>query len=64
MAQRGIKTDDHPWATVGDGFGGVAFCVACDASRYHAGDTFVIDGGSTIFWRGLTFPAPRPRVSP
>ncbi len=30
-------------------FGGVAVYLASDASRYHSGDTFVIDGGYAIF---------------
>ena len=34
---------------VGDDFGGVAVYLAGDASRYHTGDTFVIDGGYLIF---------------
>jgi NAD(P)-dependent dehydrogenase (short-subunit alcohol dehydrogenase family) len=34
---------------VGDDFGGVAVYLASDASRYHTGDTFVIDGGYVIF---------------
>src|SRR3989304_828658 len=33
---------------VGDDFGGVAVYLASDASRYHTGDTFVIDGGYLI----------------
>jgi hypothetical protein len=36
------------WGT-GDDFGGVAVYLAGDASRYHTGDTFVIDGGYLIF---------------
>ncbi len=32
-----------------DDFGGVAVYLASDASRYHTGDTFVIDGGYLIF---------------
>jgi NAD(P)-dependent dehydrogenase (short-subunit alcohol dehydrogenase family) len=34
---------------VGEDFGGVAVYLASDASRYHTGDTFVIDGGYLIF---------------
>jgi NAD(P)-dependent dehydrogenase (short-subunit alcohol dehydrogenase family) len=34
---------------VGDDFGGVAVYLAGDASRYHTGDTFVIDGGYAIY---------------
>lgn len=30
-------------------FGGVAVYLASDASSYHSGDTFVIDGGYAIF---------------
>ena len=36
------------WGTPED-FGGIAVYLASDASRYHTGDTFVIDGGYTIF---------------
>jgi NAD(P)-dependent dehydrogenase (short-subunit alcohol dehydrogenase family) len=36
------------WGEPGD-FGGVAVYLASDASRYHTGDTFVIDGGYLIF---------------
>jgi NAD(P)-dependent dehydrogenase (short-subunit alcohol dehydrogenase family) len=32
-----------------DDFGGVAVYLASDASAYHSGDTFVIDGGYSIF---------------
>lgn len=34
---------------VGDDFGGIAVYLASDASRYHTGDTFVIDGGYSLF---------------
>ena len=34
---------------VGDDFGGIAVYLASDASRYHTGDAFVIDGGYLIF---------------
>jgi NAD(P)-dependent dehydrogenase (short-subunit alcohol dehydrogenase family) len=30
-------------------FGGIAVYLASDASKYHSGDTFVIDGGYAIF---------------
>jgi NAD(P)-dependent dehydrogenase (short-subunit alcohol dehydrogenase family) len=30
-------------------FAGVAVYLASDASRYHSGDTFVVDGGYTVF---------------
>lgn len=33
----------------GDDFGGIAAYLASDASRFHTGDTIVIDGGYTIF---------------
>ena len=36
------------WGT-GDDFGGLAVYLASDASRYHTGDTFIIDGGYSIF---------------
>jgi NAD(P)-dependent dehydrogenase (short-subunit alcohol dehydrogenase family) len=36
------------WGT-GDDFGGIAVYIASDASRYHTGDSFVIDGGYTRF---------------
>ncbi|HAH10425.1 MAG TPA: 2-deoxy-D-gluconate 3-dehydrogenase [Alphaproteobacteria bacterium] len=32
-----------------DDFSGIAVYLASDASRYHSGDTFVIDGGYAIF---------------
>ena len=32
-----------------DDFGGIAVYLASDASQYHSGDTFVIDGGYSIF---------------
>ncbi len=34
---------------VGDECGGIAVYLVGDASRYHTGDTFVIDGGYAIF---------------
>jgi NAD(P)-dependent dehydrogenase (short-subunit alcohol dehydrogenase family) len=39
-ARRWGRTDD---------FGGIAVYLASDASRYHTGDSFVIDGAYTIF---------------
>ncbi|HXH82465.1 MAG TPA: SDR family NAD(P)-dependent oxidoreductase [Candidatus Tectomicrobia bacterium] len=36
------------WGAPGD-FGGVAVYLASDASAYHTGDTFVIDGGYVVF---------------
>ena len=36
------------WGEPAD-FGGVAVYLASDASSYHSGDSFVIDGGYTIF---------------
>ncbi len=36
------------WGTRAD-FGGIAVYLASDASAYHTGDTFVIDGGYAIF---------------
>jgi NAD(P)-dependent dehydrogenase (short-subunit alcohol dehydrogenase family) len=30
-------------------FGGLAVYLASDASRFHTGDSFTIDGGYTIF---------------
>lgn len=34
---------------VGDDFGGIAVYLTGDASAYHTGDTFVIDGGYAVF---------------
>ncbi|MBS0560999.1 MAG: SDR family oxidoreductase [Proteobacteria bacterium] len=36
------------WGT-GDDFGGIAVYLVSDASRYHSGDTFVIDGGYSLY---------------
>ncbi|HSW12360.1 MAG TPA: SDR family oxidoreductase, partial [Solimonas sp.] len=36
------------WGTPAD-FGGIAVYLASEASRYHTGDTLVIDGGYAIF---------------
>jgi NAD(P)-dependent dehydrogenase (short-subunit alcohol dehydrogenase family) len=36
------------WGTGAD-FGGIAVYLASDASAYHTGDSFVIDGGYALF---------------
>src|SRR5689334_854961 len=36
------------WGT-GEDFAGIAVYLAADASQYHTGDTFIIDGGYAIF---------------
>jgi NAD(P)-dependent dehydrogenase (short-subunit alcohol dehydrogenase family) len=36
------------WGT-GEDFAGIAVYLASDASAYHTGDTFVIDGGYAVF---------------
>ncbi len=36
------------WGT-GEDFGGIAVYLASAASRYHTGDTFLIDGGYALF---------------
>jgi len=36
------------WGEPGD-FGGIAVYLASDASKYHTGDSFLIDGGYAIF---------------
>ena len=36
------------WGT-GDDFGGIAVYLVSSASRYHTGDTFLIDGGYALF---------------
>jgi NAD(P)-dependent dehydrogenase (short-subunit alcohol dehydrogenase family) len=36
------------WGVPAD-FGGIAVYLASDASAYHTGDTFVIDGGYAVF---------------
>ncbi len=33
----------------GDDFGGIAVYLMSEASRYHTGDTFIIDGGYSLF---------------
>ena len=40
--------DQYLVAHRGD-FGGIAVYLTSDASAYHTGDTFVIDGGYAIF---------------
>jgi NAD(P)-dependent dehydrogenase (short-subunit alcohol dehydrogenase family) len=42
------RVPSRRWGTADD-FGGVAIYLASDASAYHSGDTFVIDGGYSIF---------------
>ncbi|MBN8872450.1 MAG: SDR family oxidoreductase [Rhodospirillales bacterium] len=50
----GFKTKVLPrvpmrrWGT-GDDFGGIAVYLMSSASKYHTGDTFVIDGGYSLF---------------
>lgn len=54
VATDGFKTKVLPrvpmrrWGE-GDDFGGIAVYLMSDASRYHTGDTFVIDGGYSLF---------------
>jgi NAD(P)-dependent dehydrogenase (short-subunit alcohol dehydrogenase family) len=36
------------WGQPAD-FGGIAVYLASDASAYHTGDTFIIDGGYSLF---------------
>ena len=38
----------HRWGTGAD-FAGIAVHLMRDASAYHTGDTFVIDGGYSLF---------------
>jgi NAD(P)-dependent dehydrogenase (short-subunit alcohol dehydrogenase family) len=42
------RVPERRWGT-GDDFGGLAVYLASDASAYHTGDEFVIDGGYTRF---------------
>jgi len=42
------RVPSRRWGEPSD-FGGVAVYLASDASRYHSGDSFVIDGGYAIF---------------
>ena len=54
VATTGFQTKVLPrvpmrrWGT-GDDFGGIAVYLMSSASRYHTGDTFVIDGGYSLF---------------
>ena len=54
VATEGFRTKVLPrvpmrrWGT-GDDFGGIAVYLMSSASRYHTGDTFVIDGGYLLF---------------
>jgi NAD(P)-dependent dehydrogenase (short-subunit alcohol dehydrogenase family) len=54
VATEGFRTKVLPrvpmrrWGT-GDDFGGIAVYLMSAASRYHTGDTFVIDGGYSLF---------------
>ncbi len=54
VATTGFQTKVLPripmrrWGT-GDDFGGLAVYLMSSASRYHTGDTFVIDGGYSLF---------------
>ena len=43
-----VRVPMRRWGTPED-FGGIAVYLASDASRYHTGDTFVIDGGYLVF---------------
>jgi NAD(P)-dependent dehydrogenase (short-subunit alcohol dehydrogenase family) len=42
------RVPSRRWGEPAD-FGGIAVYLASDASSYHSGDSFVIDGGYTIF---------------
>lgn len=43
-----VRVPMRRWGTPED-FGGIAVYLASDASKYHTGDTFIIDGGYIIF---------------
>jgi NAD(P)-dependent dehydrogenase (short-subunit alcohol dehydrogenase family) len=43
-----VRVPMRRWGKPAD-FGGIAVYLASDASRYHTGDTFVIDGGYLVF---------------
>ena len=42
------RVPSRRWGTKED-FGGIAVYLVSDASRYHSGDTFVIDGAYSLF---------------
>jgi len=54
VASEGFRTKVLPrvpmrrWGT-GEDFGGIAVYLQSEASRYHTGDTFIIDGGYALF---------------
>ena len=43
-----VRVPMRRWGTPED-FGGIAVYLASDASKYHTGDTFVVDGGYLVF---------------
>jgi NAD(P)-dependent dehydrogenase (short-subunit alcohol dehydrogenase family) len=43
-----VRVPMRRWGTPAD-FGGIAVYLASDASKYHTGDTFIIDGGYLVF---------------
>jgi NAD(P)-dependent dehydrogenase (short-subunit alcohol dehydrogenase family) len=43
-----VRVPMRRWGAPED-FGGIAVYLASDASKYHTGDTFVIDGGYRVF---------------
>jgi NAD(P)-dependent dehydrogenase (short-subunit alcohol dehydrogenase family) len=43
-----VRVPMRRWGTPAD-FGGIAVYLASDASKYHTGDTFIIDGGYVVF---------------
>jgi NAD(P)-dependent dehydrogenase (short-subunit alcohol dehydrogenase family) len=43
-----VRVPMRRWGKPED-FGGIAVYLASDASKYHTGDTFVIDGGYLVF---------------
>jgi hypothetical protein len=54
FATEGFRTKVKPrvpmrrWGS-GEDFAGIAVYLQSEASRYHTGDTFVIDGGYALF---------------